>query len=322
MLACLPARPSGAGGSSRGATVRVPAAHAVRRLGLPALALALALWVTAAFGAEALVLGRDVPVRQAPDAAARIVKRAKPGETLEVIGRKPGKGQSLYLDERGDVWIKVRVKDDLVGFVQTDQVSVAREEYRAPKQNGLLIVNLRATVNGEVNRELWLVQGDWQQTRRLATIEGRPIWDNQGEWFLIQVDSELPVRDQTMERTVERIEKYSADGRTRTVLAAGSYPVVSEARQEVYFYRDVDEHGDPVPAGLFAVSLHGGPPRPIYLLPERFRFWKEDGDFFVQAPPPALQPGHRITVFAFDRSGGRFRFSVALDAPFVEQRRD
>lgn len=322
MLASLPGQALRHGGLVHGATVRVCAPHAVHLRHTLALALAFALWAPAALGADALVLGRDVPVRQAPDIAARIVKRAKPGEMLEVIGRKPGKGQSLYLDERGDVWIKVRVKDDLVGFVQTDQVSVAREEYKAPKQTALLIVNLRATVNGEVNRELWLVQGDWQQTRRLASIEGRPIWDNEGEWFLIQVDSELPVRDQVMERTVERIEKYSADGRTRTVLAAGSYPVVSEARQEVYFYRDVDEHGDPVPPGLFAASLHGGPPRPIYLLPERFRFWKEDGDFFVQAPPPALQPGHRVTLFAFDRSGGRFRFSVALDGLFVEQRRD
>jgi hypothetical protein len=302
--------------------VRACAAHTVRLRNLLTVGLALALYATAAFGADALVLGQDVPVRQAPNISARIVARAKPGEMLEVIGRKPGKGQSLYLDERGEVWIRVRVKDDLAGFVQTNQVSVAREEYKAPKKKAVLIVNLRATVDGDVSRELWLVQGDWQHTRRLGNIEGRPIWDDDGEWFLIQVDSDLPVRDQLMERTVERIEKHSADGRTRTVLAAGSYPVVSHARQEVYFYRDVDEHGDPVPPGLFAVSLHGGPPRPIYLLPERFRFWKEDGDFFVQAPPPALQPGHRVTLFAFDRSGGRFRFSVALDGLFVEQRRD
>ncbi len=289
--------------------------------GILVLALLAALAAGSARASDALVLGQDVPVRQDPDAAARIVKRARAGEMLEVIGRKPGKGQSLYLDDRGSVWIKVGVQDDLVGYVETHQVSVAREEYPAPGRSARLIVNLRATANGEVSRELWLVQGDWQETRRLASVEGRPIWHSEGEWFVIQVDSQIPVRDPAMERTVERIEKYSADGRVRTRLAAGSYPLVNQARGEVYFYRDVDEQGEPVPPGLFAVGLQGGPARPIYLLPERFRFWKEDGDFFVQAPPPALQ-GQRVTLFAFDRGGGRFRFSVALDGHAVEQRRD
>ncbi len=282
--------------------------------------LLLASRPDAMLAADALVLGRDVAIRQAPDISARIITRAKPGDTLEVIRRK-GKGQSLYLDERGELWTKIQLKDE-VGFVPTDLISVAREEYRSPKQNSLVLVNLKPTANGNVEREAWLVQGEWQNTRRLAEIDGRPIWGNEGEWFLVQADSDVPVRDQFMERTVERIEKFSADGRQRTLLAAGTYPVVNESRAEVYFYRDVDEHGEPVPAGLYTVGLDGGLPRPIYLLPERFRFWKEDGDFFVEVPPPALQPGGRVTLYAFDRGGGRFRFTVAVDGHFVEQRRD
>jgi hypothetical protein len=284
--------------------------------------LVLAIAPRPARAADALVLGRDVPIRQAPHISSSIIKRTRPGETLEVIGRR-GKGQSLYLDERGDVWIKIRVKDDQIGFVQTDTVSVAREEYRSPRQNAVLIVNLRSTANGNVDRELWLVEADWQRTQRQGEIEGRPIWDSQGDWFVAQVDSELPVKDPSMDRTLERIERFSADGRTRTTLAAGSYPTINEARNEVYFCRDVDEQGTPVPAGLYVVSLDGGFPRPIYLLPERFRFWKEDGDFFVQAPAPVLQAGApRIALFAFDPKGARFRFSVSLDGQYVEQRRD
>lgn len=270
--------------------------------------------------ADAVVLGRDVAIRETPDISSRVLARVQPGETLEIIGRK-GKGQSLYLDERGEVWIKIRLGDQ-IGFVRTDVVSVAREEYRSPKQNALLVINLRPTANGSTARELWLVQENWQWTRRLAEIEGQPIWGSEGEWFLVQADSDVPIKDQLMERTVERIEKFSADGRTRTLLAAGTYPLVNEARNEVYFYRDVDEHGDAVTPGLFAVSLDGGTLRPVYLLPERFRFWKEDGDFFVQVPRPVLQPGQRVTLYAFDRGGSRFRFTVALDGPFVEQRRD
>jgi hypothetical protein len=167
------------------------------------------------------------------------------------------------------------------------------------------------------------VQGDWQHTRWLSEIEGRPTWDSQGDWFIAQVDSELPVKDPVMERTLERVEKFSPDGRVRTVLAAGSYPTVNEARNEVYFYRDADETGEPVAPGLYVVGLDGGHPRPLYLLPERFRFWREDGDFFVQASPPLFQPGTpRIALFAFDPRGNRFRFTVSLDGQYVEQRRD
>jgi len=70
-----------------------------------------------------------------------------------------------------------------------------------------------------------------------------------------------------VERSVEQIEKFSADGRTRTVLAAGSNPVVNEARGEVYFYRDVDDYGVAVPPGLFAVNVEGSGLRPVSLLP-------------------------------------------------------
>jgi hypothetical protein len=298
----------------------MPARRLAPVLGGLALLLLSAGGLTA-LGADALVLGRDVAIRQAPDIAARVIQRARPGELLEVVGRR-GKGQSLYLDERGELWMKIRLKDkDEVGFVQTDFISIAREEYRSPKQDALLLVNLKPSANGTSSRELWVVQDDWQRTRRLAEIEGQPIWGSEGEWFLVQVDSNVPVKDQHMERTVERIEKFSADGRGRTVIAVGSYPVVNEPRGEVYFYRDVDERGDSVPPGLFAASLEGGPLRPIYLLPERFRFWKEDGDFYVQVPRPVLH-AHRVTLYAYDRGGGRFRFTVSLDGHFVEQRRD
>ena len=89
----------------------------------------------------------------------------------------------------------------------------------------------------------------------------------------------------------------------------------------MYFYRDVDEQGEAVPPGLFAVSLDGMNLHPIFLLPERHRFWKEDGDFFVQVPPPVLQAGgNRISLRAFDRAGTRIRITVTLDGQLVEQR--
>lgn len=273
---------------------------------------------------DALILGRDVLIRQMPQASGKVIKTARPGETYEVIGRKPGKGQPLYIfDERGDLWVKVRVADGTQGFIRTDLVSVAREEFRSPRGDPLLIVNLRPTADAAVARELWLVQNDWQRTRRLAPIEGKPIWASHGEWFLCQVDSERPVKDPNVERTIERIEKFSADGRTRSLLAIGSYPVLYEPRGEVYFYRDVDEQGEAVPPGLFAVNLDGSNLRPVFLLPERYRFWKEDGDFFVQVPPPVLHAAaNRISLRAFDRAGARVRFTVTLDGQFVEQRPD
>ncbi|MEK7221296.1 MAG: SH3 domain-containing protein, partial [candidate division NC10 bacterium] len=125
---------------------------------------------------DALILGRDVLIRQMPQVSAKVIKTTRPGETYEVIGRKPGKGQPLYIfDERGDLWVKVRVSDEMYGFIRTDLVSVSREEFRSPRGNPLLIVNLRPTADGAVARELWLVQNDWQQTRRLGPIEGKPI---------------------------------------------------------------------------------------------------------------------------------------------------
>ena len=273
---------------------------------------------------DALILGRDVVIRQTPQVSAKVIKTTRPGETYEVIGRKPGKGQPLYIfDERGDLWVKVRVTEETHGFIRTDLVSVSREEFRSPRGNPLLIVNLRPTVDGAVARELWLVLNDWQQTRRLGPIEGKPIWASHGEWFMCQVDSERPVKDPTVERTIERIEKFSADGRTRTLLAIGSYPVLHEARGEVYFYRDIDEHGEAVPPGLFAVNVDGTNLHPVFLLPERYRFWKEDGDFFVQVPPPVLHAAaNRISLRAFDRAGARIRFTVTLDGQLVEQRPD
>lgn len=272
--------------------------------------------------AEALILGRNVRIREMPHSSAKVIKMAHSGETYEVIGRKPGKGQPLYLlDERGDLWVKVRVAEDAIGFIRMDLVSVAREEFRSPRGNPRLIVNLRPTAEGAVTRELWVVHADWQFTRRLAFIEGRPVWASHGEWFISQVDSEQPVKDDTMERTIERIERFSADGRTRTLLAAGSYPVFHEPSGEVYFYRDVDEQGEPVPPGLFAVNVDGSNLRPLFLLTEGFRFWKEDGDFFVQAPPPALSlPAKSITLSAFDRGGSRVRITVTLDGQIIEIR--
>ncbi len=274
-----------------------------------------------AHAGDALVLGRDVNIRQAPQLSAKVIKATRPGETYEVVGRKPGKGQPLYIfDERGNLWMKVQVAEETYGFIRTDLVSVSREEFRSPRGNPLLIVNLRPTADGAITRELWLVQNDWQHTRRLAAIEGKPIWASNGEWFMCQVDSERPVKDPNVERSVEQIEKFSPDGRTRNVLAAGSYPVLYEARGEVYFYRDVDEQGEAVRPGLFAVNVDGTNLRPVFLLPEQDKFWKEDGDFYVQAPPPVLQASAgRISLQAFDRGGAKVRFTVTLDGQLVEQ---
>jgi hypothetical protein len=157
----------------------------------------------------------------------------------------------------------------------------------------------------------------------LGSIEGRPIWASHGEWFIVQMDSDRAVKDPLMDRTVERIEKFSADGAQRTLLASGSYPLLNEARGEIYFYRDVDDHGVPVPPGLFAVSTEGAAVRPVALLPERFKFWKEDGDFFVQAPRPVLQAAaNRIVFYAFEPAGSRVRFTVGVDGQFFELRRE
>src|SRR5574341_655825 len=278
------------------------------------------LFARVAGAADALILGRNVSILQAPHVTAPALKATRPGETYEVVGRKTGKGQPLYiLDERGNLWMKVRVSEDTPGYVRTDGVSVAREEYRSPKGNPLLLVNLRPTPDGAVVRELWLIQEGWQRARRLATIEDRPVWAINGDWFLCQVDSERPIKDQTMDRTIERIEKFSADGRNRSILAAGSLPILYETRGEVYFYRDVDEQGEAVPPGLFAVNVDGGNLHPLFLLPERYRFWKEDGDFFVQVPPPIFHPStNRISLRAFDRAGIKIRFTVTLEGHLVE----
>lgn len=289
-----------------------------------AFLLAILLPAGEAHAVDALILGRDVHIRETPQVSANTIKTTQPGETYEVTGRKPGKGQPLYIfDERGNLWIKVRVSDDVHGFIRTDLVSVAREEFPSPRGNPLLIVNLRPTIDGAIQRDLWVVQKGWDSTRRLGLIEGKPIWASHGKWFICQVDSERPVKDPNVERTVERIEKFSADGRTRTLLAVGSYPVLYEARGEVYFYRDVGEQGEAVPPGLFAVNVDGTNLRAIFLLPERYRFWKEDGDFYVQAPPPILHATtNRISLRAFERGGARTRFTVTLDGQLVEQRPD
>ena len=296
----------------------------LRRTWLAALLLSFCWWPAEAQAAEALVLARDTLIRVTPHASSRVVKTAQPGETYEIPGRRSGKGQPLYImDERGELWVKVLVTETVSGFVRTDLVSVAREEYRPARGTTLLIVNLRPTADGGVSRDLWVAQDGWQRTRRLATIEGRPVWASHGEWFICQVDSERPIKDQSMDRTVERIERFSADGRVRTMLAVGSNPVLHEARGEVFFYRDLDEQGEAVPPGLFAVHVDGHSLRPVYLLPERYRFWKEDGDYFVQAPPPTLSAtGSRISLHAFEANGTRVRITVGLDGQFLELRRE
>lgn len=288
------------------------------------LLVAGALCALAVEASGTLILGREVPILQLPAALAPVIKTARAGETYEVIGSKSGKGQPLYiLDEKGNLWVKIRVSEDAQGFVRTDQVSVAREEFRSPRGNPLLIVNLRPTADGGVTRELWLVQEGWHRTRRLGPIDGRPVWASHGEWFLCQMDSERPVKDPNMERTIERIERFSADGRGRLLLAAGTYPILSEARGEVYFYRDVDEQGDLVPPGLFAVSVDGTNLHPVFLLPEQYRFWKEDGDFFVEAPSPVLHTlTNHIAFYAYDTRGSKARFTVTLDGRLVELRTD
>ncbi len=271
---------------------------------------------------DAIVLGRDTPILQEPRATGKVLKTLQPGEPLDIVGRKPGKPQYI-IDEKGDIWLKVRASADDVGFVRTDLVSVAREEYPSPRGTPVLLVNLRSTADGSVNRELWVVQENWRGTRAIGEIDGHPVWSSQGEWFVCEVDSQRLVKDPAMDRTLERIEKVSANGRARTLLAAGTYPVVNEARNEVYFYRDVDEQGDLVPPGLFAVNLDGTNLHPIYLLPERWKFWREDGDFFVEVPPPVLhQSTNRISFYAYEPHGTRVRITVTLDGQFQELRRD
>lgn len=282
-------------------------------------------WVPGgAIAADALVLGRDVPIHETPHASSSVIKTAHAGETYEFAGRKSAKNQPLYLiDERGVVWVKIRVSGELTGFVRNNLVAMSREEYRSPRGNPLLIVSLRVTADGTLDRDLWVVQEGWRSTRLLGEIDGRPIWAGHGEWFLCQVDSNRPIKDPSVDRTIERIEKFSADGRTHTPLAAGTYPVLNEARGEVYFYRDVDEQGDAVPPGLFAATLDGSNLRPVYLLPERYKFWKEDGDFFVQVPPPVLHAAsNRIALYAYESHGTRVRITVSLEGQFLELRRD
>ena len=299
-------------------------ASSLRRTWLAVLLLSCWWWPAEAQAAEALVLARDTLIRLTPHASGRVIKTAQPGETYEIPGRRTGKGQPLYvMDERGGLWVKVRINAEESGFVRTDLVSVAREEYRPVRGTTLLIVNLRPTADGGVSRELWVAQDGWQWTRWLATIEGRPIWASHGEWFICQVDSERPIKDQSIDRTVERIARFSADGRVRTMLAAGSNPLLHETRGEVFFYRDLDDQGDAVPPGLFAVHVDGHSLRPVYLLPERYRFWKEDGDYFVQAPPPIFSAtGNRISLHAFETMGTRVRITVSLDGQFLELRRE
>jgi hypothetical protein len=273
---------------------------------------------------EVLVLGRDVQIRQRPSTASRSVGIAQPGDFFDIAGRKGGRGASSYfLDEQGDVWIKVQGAGDSTGFIRTDLVAINREEFRSPRGNPFLIVNLRPTGTGSSLRDLWLIDGNWESTRRLGSVEGKPIWASTGEWFIWQTDSDRPLKDPNVERVVELIEKFRPETNTQTTLAAGSHPVLNEAKGEVYFYRDVDEQGDAVPPGLFAVSVEGLNLHPVFLLPEKHSFWKEDGDFFVQAPPPVLQAGTgRITLRAFDRAGHRVRFTVTLEGQMIERKPD
>ncbi|MFA5026415.1 MAG: hypothetical protein WC713_00935 [Candidatus Methylomirabilota bacterium] len=291
-----------------------------------AVAAWLLTWVllsAPALAADVLVLERSVSLRSTPHVSGRELATLRAGETYEIARRRLEKQPRYILDEQGTLWLRIQANEELAGFVQTDQISVAREEIRSPRGNPLLLVNIRTTADGETDRDLWLVGEGWQRTMRLASIEGRPVWAASGEWFICQVDSGRRVRDPLMERTLERIERFSADGRTRTLLAAGSQPTLHPGRHEVYFYRDVNAHGDPVPPALFAVSADGGPLRAVYPLPERYRFWKEDGDYFIQAPQPIVLPGTgRIVFFAYERGGFLTRFLVTLEGHPIEIRRE
>jgi hypothetical protein len=306
----VPDRPSAAG--------RPPARAAAGVLAF----LIVCLAAVQCLAGEAVVLARDVQIRLRPSTASRSLGTAQPGDLFDVATRKGGRGASSYfLDERGDVWVKVQGSGEDTGFIRTDLVAINHEDFRSPRGNPLLLVNIRATGTGEPARDLWLVEKDWQATHRLGPIVGKPIWASSGDWFLFQTDSDRPVKDSSMDRTVELIEKVSTDGKTRMTLAAGSWPTLDESRREVYFYRDVDEQGVPVPPGLYAVTVEGTHLHPVFLLPERYSFWKEDGDFFVQAPPPTLQvPAGRIVFRAFDRGGRKVRFTVSLEGQLIERK--
>jgi hypothetical protein len=286
--------------------------------------LLLSLAAAECLAGEAVVLATDVQIRLRPSITSRSLGTAQPGDFFDVGSRKAGGGGSPYiLDERGNVWVKVQGSEGNTGFIRNDLVAINREDFRSPRGDPLLLVNTRLTGTGEPARDLWLIEKDWQATHRLGPIVGKPIWASSGDWFLFQKDSDRPVKDPNMDRTVELIEKVSADGKTQSTLAAGSYPVLDESRGEVYFYHDVDEQGLPVPPGLFAVRVDGTNLHPVFLLPEKHSFWKEDGDFFVQAPPPTLQePAGRIVFWAYDRAGRKIRFTVSLQGQLIERKPD
>src|SRR5512136_1188090 len=118
----------------------------------PAVACTLAVCLaclilapTDALPADVLILRGTVSVRQRPHISSRELGTVRAGETYEVAARPSGKQPRYILDDEGHLWMKIRVSDELAGFVQTDQVSVAREEFRSPRGNPLLLVNTRTT---------------------------------------------------------------------------------------------------------------------------------------------------------------------------------
>jgi len=219
--------------------------------------------------------------------------------------------------------VKVRVwRTTSTGSSAPDLVSVSREEFpllaatrfdRQPAPHGR-----RGHRPRTVDRPERLPADPPTRAHR-----GKAYLASNGEWFICQVDSEHPVKDPNVERNIERIEKFSADGRTRALLAIGSYPVLYETRGEVYFYRDVDEQGEAVRPGLFAVKVDGTQPAPR-LPPAGPVQILEGGWRFLHCRPRAVSPGilPAASPCGVRRGGARVRFTVTLEGQLVEQHPD
>lgn len=289
----------------------------------PVLLLALAAWLSLAAPAaarDAVVLARDVRVRQEARPSARVLATVQPGDRLEFAGVGPKRDLPLYaVDPTGDFWVRVRMRDGREGYVKNDVVAAVREEIRPRRGDHFLIVNLRQTGDGLTARDLWVIRKDWATTRYLGAIDGTPVWGASGDWFISQVDSGVQAGGD-VPRPVERIDRYSRDGRERRTLAVGFAVAVLEGEGKILFLNDVDAQGNPAPPSVNAVNLDGSTLEVIFELPDGMRFWKEEGDYFVHAPPPRLSAdGHLVALVAYDREGVETHFVVTVDGQLIEQ---
>jgi hypothetical protein len=67
------------------------------------------------------------------------------------------------------------------------------------------------------------------------------------------VDSERPIKDPNVDRTIECIERFTAGGRGPSLLAAGTYPILHGSSGRIMFFA-YDRGG---PRVRFTVTLDG-----------------------------------------------------------------